>query len=453
MKRVGKMILLVLLVMLVSLGLTVGVGSVSAATKLTGKVTFWNHPCGMDAAAEKKFFNDLNAAFEAEYPGTEVDLVWVPWDQMMISKINAIQTGEVPDISFMGVEQAIEFAEMDAIIPLCDLIEEFGGPGVFTGNLKYHWYKPSWSEEGHWWGVPFQEGGYLTYVRKDLAQEAGFSPCPRDWYEFIELAQAMHDPENKVYGLALDYSAGNGTQQLYQTFWAAGGGQILDKNKKVAVNTFENSVTLRFYTDLWLKYDLLPPGVTTSTTYGTSTGTPIDDWYNAGMIAMTVRNMNLPIVWEKTGNPIQEVSQVCMMPRGPSGHTGTFSQPGVLYIFKDSKNPELAKEWIRFFSRPKWQILYSEALGFMPLFRGLEVPGITDQYWYPYILAEQEWGARCAWPETHPQSLVAHESWWLALMVQDVVLKDMSVKDALEKYQKMAEELFKEPRSPLVQPW
>jgi len=429
------------------------VEKVVTATPGQVTLTFWNHPCGFEPAKETQYFDDLNAAFEAEHPGVKVKLSWVPWDQMYVSKINAIHTGMVPDISFMGVEQAIEFAEMDAIIPLDDLVEEYGGPEAFTGKLTYHWYKPTWSNEGHYWGVPFQEGGYLLYVRKDLLKAAGYDdPCPKDWDELIEMAKAIHDPENGVYGIALDYSAGNGTQQLYQTFWAAGGGQILDKDKKVAVNTPENAKTLQFYTDLWLKYDLLPPGVSTSTMYGTSTATPIDDWYLDGQIGMVVRNMSNAVIWGRDKPPIWEKTQVCMMPNGPSGHTGTFSQPGVLYIFKGSNNQELAKEYIRFFYRPEWQVRYCEAQGFMPnLVSTPDVRGITDQYWYPYIAAEQEYGARAAWPETHPQALVAHESFWMARMVQDVVLKDMSVEDALAKYQKEAEELFQEPCSPLVE--
>ena len=418
----------------------------------TGKLVFWNHPTALEAAEEQQFWQDLNAAFEAEYEGVEVELVWVPWDQMYVSKINAIQSGEVPDMSFMGVEQQVEFAEMDAVIPVDDLVEELGGPEAFSGGLKYHWFKPSWSDEGHYWGVPYQEGGYLLYVRKDLAEQAGYSdPCPADWDALVELALAMHDPENDVYGIGLDYSVGNGTTQLYTTFWAAGGGQTLDKDKKVAVNTPENAKTLQFYADLWLVHDLLPPGVTTVTTYGTSTSTPIDDWYNAGQIAMTVRNMNLPIVWERTQNPIWEVTQVCMMPAGPSGHTGTFSQPGTLYIFKNANNPELAKEYIRFFFREEWQVRWAQVDGIIPLLKGLDVPGITDGYWYPYILEEQSWGARPGFWESHPKNLVAHESFWPALMVQDVVLKGMSVEDALAKYQEVVEELYGEPCSPLVE--
>jgi ABC-type glycerol-3-phosphate transport system substrate-binding protein len=140
-----------------------------------------------------------------------------------------------------------------------------------------------------------------------------------------------------------------------------------------------------------------------------------------------------------------------MMPAGPSGHTGTFSQPGTLYIFKEANNPELAKEYVRFFYREEWQIRWAQVTGIIPLFKGLDVPGITDGYWYPFILEEQSWGARPGFWESHPKNLVAHEAFWPALMVQDVVLKGMSVEDALAKYQGVVEELYGEPCSPLVE--
>ena len=412
----------------------------------TKKLVIWNHPTAPDAAAEQQFWTDLGAAFTEANPGVEVEVVWVPWDQMYVSKINAIKSGEVPDISFMGVEQSIEFAAMDAIIPVDDIIEELGGPEATTGFMKNHLY------EGHYWGVPYQEGGYLLYVRKDLLEAAGYSdPCPKDWDELVEMARAIHDPENSVYAIALDYSAGNGTTQLYLTFWAAGGGQILDEEGRVAINTPENAETLQFYTDLWTKYDLLPPGVTTVTTYGTSTATPIDDWYLDGQVGMMVRNMSNAVLWEEQQPEMWANTQVCEMPKGPSGHTGTFSQPGVLYIFKGSENQELAKDFLRFFFQADWQERWAVVDGIMPLLNGAEVPAVTDQYWYPFIAAEQEWGVRMGFPQTHPQNLVAHESFWPALMVQDVVLNEMSVEDALVKWQEEVEEIYGEPCSPLVE--
>lgn len=416
-----------------------------AAAAEPTKLVFWNHPTGPDAAEEQAYWTDLSAAFEKTHPDVKVEVVWVPWDQMYMSKINAIKSGEVPDLSFMGVEQSIEFAAMDAIIPVDDLIKELGGQEVFTGLLKNHSYN------GHVWGVPYQEGGYLLYVRKDLLKKAGFdNPCPKDWDEMVKMAQAIHDPTNNVFGMALDYSAGNGTTQLYLSFWTAGGGQILDKDKKVAVDTPENAKTLQFYTDLWLKYNLMPPGVTTVTTYGTSTATPIDDWYLAGQVGMMVRNMSNAVLWETQKPTIWADTQVCQMPNGPSGHSGTFSQPGVLYIFKGGKNQELAKEFIRTFFKKEWQERWAKVDGIMPLMKDIEVAGVTDQYWYPFIVEEQKWGVRMGMPETHPKNLVAHESFWPALMVQDVVLNKMPVADALVKWQTEVEKLYGEPCSPLV---
>jgi hypothetical protein len=88
--------------------------------------------------------------------------------------------------------------------------------------------------------------------------------------------------------------------------------------------------------------------------------------------------------------------------------------------------------------------------GILPLMKGLNVPGVTDQYWYPYIVDEQAYGVRTGFPMTDPKNMAAHDSFWAALMVQDVVLNKMSVNDALVKWQKEVEKIYGAACSPLV---
>jgi hypothetical protein len=84
------------------------------------------------------------------------------------------------------------------------------------------------------------------------------------------------------------------------------------------------------------------------------------------------------------------------------------------------------------------------------LVKGTQVPGLTDQYWYPYIADEQLYGVRDGFPMTDPKNMTAGDSFWPALMVQDVVLNKMSVNDALAKWQKEVEKIYGAPCSPLV---
>ena len=98
--------------------------------------------------------------------------MWIPWEQMYVSKINAIQGGEVPDMSFMGVEQQVEFAEMDAVIAVDDLVEELGGPEAFSGD------------------------GSITGTSRHGRTRAtiGVSPCPPQLYSTSAPPSPAHPP-------------------------------------------------------------------------------------------------------------------------------------------------------------------------------------------------------------------------------------------------------------------
>ena len=439
MKRVGKMILLTLLVTSVSLGLVVGVSSVAPA--LSGKVTAWLHPTTAYPDQEFQYWDDLAAAFEKENPGTEVEIVWIPWEGGFQKKAVALQTGKVPDLTLSGAEQAITFAAMDGVLPVDDLIEQAGGPGVFLDGLKFHYWN------GHYWGYPLFEGGYLFFYRKDILEAAGYAEGPLTWSELIEIGQKVNDPDNDLYAVGLDYSAGNSARQLYECVQATFDGRDLDADGKVAVDVTENYLTLKFYTDLFSKYKFVPPAATAVLAYMV-TGTPLDDWYENGKIVMTIRSHSNADIWKTSKPELYEKTGVSVLPYGPSGHTGTFAQPGVLYIFSGTKNPELTKAFLGFYGRKDNHQAYGEFCRW-PVRNDMDY-SYKDADWFKFLMEELKYGVRTGTPTVHPKNGIAEESFWWAKMVQDVVINNMSVGAALKKWQKEVEKIYGEPASPLV---
>jgi multiple sugar transport system substrate-binding protein len=412
----------------------------AAEAKPTGKITLWLHPMWVDGAAEVEWFDRTARQFEQENPGTEVEVVWVPWDGAYQKKAVAIQTGQVPDISHAGSEQAITFAALGGLLPVDDIIEEMGGPSAFLDGAAFRYWN------GHYWGIPSAETGYNLFVRKDLAAQQGISECPATWDDLMAAAEKVNDPSNDVYGMGLDFSAGNGTRQLYETFMSTSNATELDENGKVAVNTPEHVKLLKFYTDFALKG--LTPQAAQGIQQYTITNTPLDDWFKAGKTVFTIRGNMMAPVWEKTDPELWANTMLCPIPAGDAGHTGTFAQPITMYLFKDAPNPELAKEYLRFYLRPDIQKSWAEESTY-PILVDVEY-SFADAEWYKILQEELRYGTRAGGRTVHPKNGDAEESFWPSLMIQDVIINNMSVEDALAKWQTEVEKIYGEPCSPLV---
>jgi len=395
-----------------------------------------------DGDAEVRYWEDLVAAFEKEYPGSKVDFVWVPWDGAFQKKLVAIESGQTPDISWAGAEQSITFASMDALLPLDDVVQELGGASAFIDDLKWH----QWN--GHFWSVLGFEAGYLFYYRRDILQKAGYEGCPATWDKVMEIAAKVNDPDNNIYAIGFNYSADNGTRQIYQSIMPTFGGRELDENGKVAVNIPENAALLKFYTDP-VRLGYTPPGAYAVTSYQI-TASPLDDWFEAGQIAMTIRPTNNALIWPKDKPDLWANTGVCPLPAGPAGHTGTFAQPGAMYVFKNTKNPELAKAFIKFFLRKDNAKTFSE-ISTYPIYKDMDY-SYANEEWFRYLKEALKYGSRSGYPTIHPKNGIAEETFWPAQMIQDVVLNNMSVEDALKKWQVEVEKIYGEPASPLVQP-
>jgi ABC-type glycerol-3-phosphate transport system substrate-binding protein len=300
--------------------------------------------------------------------------------------------------------------------------------------------------DGHYWSFPLFEFGYLFFYRKDILSNAGYSKAPVTWDDVYSAGEKINDPDNDLYAIGLDYSAGNTARQMYYCVVPACDGRELDAQGRVAVNIPENADALEIYTGFYKK-GLVPKGAAGVSQY-TMNATPLDKWFEAGKIAMTIRGSLQAVMWEDNNPDFWNKVGLAVNPYGPPGHTGTYAQPGVLYAFKECDYPQLGKEFIRFFARSENTRKWTNAVKY-PIYNNLEYD-FSNKEWYKKTLEVLEYGAREGYPTVHPLNAKSGESFWPALMVQDVIYEDISIDEALQKYQKEVEEIYNEPASPMV---
>ena len=116
------------------------------------------------------------------------------------------------------------------------------------------------SVDGKMYAVPFYGESSMLMYRKDLADKAGITVASNPtWTEVSQLAAAVHDPANGVYGICLRGKPGWGDNMaLVSTMVNTFGGQWFDMDWKPQLESKPWKEAVNFYVDLLNTYG--PPG-------------------------------------------------------------------------------------------------------------------------------------------------------------------------------------------------
>jgi ABC-type glycerol-3-phosphate transport system substrate-binding protein len=114
------------------------------------------------------------------------------------------------------------------------------------------------SVAGKPYGIPYDGEVTVQVYRKDLYDAKGLKAADT-FDEYLKNAAAVHDPANRVYGMALRGFAGAGQNMyIYPSIFGAFGGKWF-QGRKVVVNSPEAVRALDWYVDAETKY--APPAV------------------------------------------------------------------------------------------------------------------------------------------------------------------------------------------------
>jgi ABC-type glycerol-3-phosphate transport system substrate-binding protein len=309
---------------------------------------------GIDVAPEetawhKKFNDDFAAAFpqyraeDSEYAnGTD----FYPKLQ------TAIAANSPPDFIFRdsGGQNLVTLWDQGLLAPLNDVMDDvyksIGGKDKFSAGAVDRFTYPS----GDVIGVPFNVSPFVLWFRQDLLQEAGLTPPAGhwDWNFLLKAVKAVHKPPS-VYGIGIPMGRNTAALQYgLGTFIFGNGGHFVSQDlKDVVFDSPEVKDSIDLLREL---SQYTPPGATTWIN---------NDQINAivqGNVAMGVYlgrvffnlvNMN-PSLIGKLSNTLVPYNKD---PRGWGGY-------GAHGLFKGAKNPQGAKELMKFSMRKEQYISY-----------------------------------------------------------------------------------------------
>jgi multiple sugar transport system substrate-binding protein len=199
--------------------------------------------------AEDDAFVALIDAF-TKATGVKVNIARESYEDVQPKASVAANTGAGPDL-FWGL-YSLPHLFPQKCVDVTDVADYLG--------KKYGGWVPSAEAYGkgsgsRWIDIPICYTGNLINYRISSTQKAGFREFPKTTAEFLEYAKAMKR-NNTPGGMAFGHASGDGNTWIHWCLWAHGG-NVVDKNDKVIINTPETMAALNYARAL---YNEMIPG-------------------------------------------------------------------------------------------------------------------------------------------------------------------------------------------------
>ncbi len=370
-----------------------------------------------------------------EKTGIEVRVDNEGWEDVRPKAAVAANTGAGPDIILSTNDDANLYPEkLLDVTDLCTYLgKKYGG--------FYPVCDPYLRPDGKKWiGVPLGVAGVCMTYRISHVKAAGFDTFPKDTDGFLKLCKALKE-KNTPPGFALGNATGDANTWCYNLLWAFGG-KVVDKDNKVVLDSPETLKALEYVKELY-------------TTFVPGTLSWLDPNNNKafldGQISLTNNGISIYYAAKTSKDP--KVAELAAdinhanMPIGPVGKPTEFQLFFNQMIFKYTKYPKAAKEFLRFMMEDEQMNPWvSAAIGYVtPALQAYEKHPIwtSDPKHTPY---------RDAMKNMLPSGYAGKMGYASAGALADFIVVNMfaeaasgskSPKEAAERAQKRAERYYK----------
>jgi multiple sugar transport system substrate-binding protein len=280
------------------------------------------------------------AAFTQKY-GIEVRVDNEGWEDVRPKAAVAANTGAGPDIILSTNDDANLYP--DKLVDVTDLCTYLGSK---LGGF-YPVCDPYLRPDGKKWiGVPLGVAGVCMVYRQSHMKAAGFDTFPKDTDGFLKLCKALKEKGTPP-AFALGNATGDANTWCQWLVWAFGG-KLVDTSNKVVIDSPETLKALEYVKDL---YGTFAPG-TLSWLDPNNNKAFLDS-----QISLTNNGISIYYAAKNSQDPkVKEMSADIYhanMPVGPVGKPTEFQLFFNQMIFKYSKYPKAAKEFLRFMMEPE----------------------------------------------------------------------------------------------------
>jgi multiple sugar transport system substrate-binding protein len=280
--------------------------------------------------------------------GIDVRIDAEGWEDLRPKAAVAANVGSGPDIIIGTFEDAHQYP--DKLVDVTDLANYLGG--------KYGgWYpvaKAYGTSKNRWIAIPMGAAGATFVYRESAMKAAGFDTFPKDTAGFLKLCQGLK-AKGLPPGFALGNATGDGNTWTHWVVWAHGG-KMVDTKNNVVLNSPETIAALEYSKQL---YETFVPG-TLSWLDPNNNKAFLD-----GQIGVTNNGISIYYAAKNSQDPkLQEMAKDighANFPIGPVGRPTELHLVFPMMIFKYTKYPNAAKEYLRFMMEKEQYVPWQQA--------------------------------------------------------------------------------------------
>lgn len=285
--------------------------------------------------------------------GVEVTVDNENWEDVRPKAAVAANVGSGPDIILSTNDDSHQYP--DKLLEIGDLCE-------YLGKKYGPWYPSALAygkNDGRWIALPLGAGGNCMNYRTSHLKATGFKEFPKDTDGFLKLCKALKKNGTPP-GFALGNATGDANGWCHWLIWAFGG-KMVDEQNRLAINSKETAAALEYAREL---YPSFVPG----------TLSWLDPNNNKAFLAgdISLTNNGISIYYAAKTSQDAKMRELAKdidhagFPIGPVGHPTASALFFTCVIFKYTRYPSAAKEYLRFMmEKEQYESWQKAAIGFV----------------------------------------------------------------------------------------
>ncbi len=341
-------------------------GSSDSAGKTLRMMTYVD-PSSEDPAQAK--IHEVYERF-TEDTGIEIEYEIVPWDQSEAELVIANQGGNAPDIALISSQKLASLVNAGALASLDeyidkdmnrdDFVEAVWNAGTYSGDGQVYCMLSSAHTRGIWYNK--------NYVSDEEA--------PDTWDDVVQVGKKVMEENENVYGFGFwggsHYAAVELT--IGPMTWAGDGALSNPQDGSAAWANQQVADAIQFMSDCYNVHKITPEICMSTTDYSTD----VTQQFAAGNIAMILDGSYIKSRLEASDNA-GNFGFVPYPAKTEGGSHPHFSNGWAWGIPRNAEQPELAWEFIKWFSQTDIQVAHSLVEGGLPIVKAAaDDPAFSD---------------------------------------------------------------------------